>query len=72
MGYTQLDKVLTVVDEPPAVEAEFESLSLGELRRHDFGSHVLYCHRTLAEIDGPQQKVFAGIADQMERELGKD
>ncbi len=72
MAHTRLEKVLKIIDRPPKTSGEFETLPLKPMTRLGVGQHVLECHRQLAEIEGPQRAVFAGIADRMQRELEEE
>ncbi len=71
-GPTRLDTVLTIHESPPATTGEFEDIAIQEDRSRAFGQHVMRCHKRLAEIESPNQKIFAGIADRMAKELGEE
>ena len=66
---TKLDAVLKTTPEPPQVVGEYVALPAEDPGNPDVVRHVMECHRRLAELGGPQQAVFAAIADNLEREL---
>ena len=66
---TRLDAVLKTTPEPPQVVSEYVALPAEDPGNPDVVRHVMECHRRLAELGGPQQAVFAAIADNLEREL---
>ena len=66
---TKLDSVLKTTPEPPQVVGEYVPLPPEDPADPDVVRHVMECHRRLAELGGPQQAVFAAIADNLEREL---
>lgn len=69
-GSTRLETLLIRVDSAPTVD-EMKILDVVHRDSNSFGHHVLNCHRRLAEIDNPQQAVFAEIADRLATELDK-
>ncbi len=72
LGSMQLHKLLPVVEDLPPAAGDFEPLPLKSDSACDYAQHVRECHRRLAEIGGPHQAVFAGIAEKIARELGSD
>lgn len=70
---TRLATVLTI--EPDCDEPESTMVPLArseeDPREPDMGRHIRDCHRRLADLGGPNQAVFAAIADQLDRELAK-
>ncbi len=71
LGVSRLDRLLPILDEPPATHGEGVSLlEESEGNAHDLGVHVMECHRRLAEQGGPASEAFARVAEQLERELG--
>lgn len=68
LGQTQLHKLLRLVEAAPDTKG-FEEVSCDSIAPAAFGRHVMESHTRLAEIEGPQQSVFRGIADEMAREL---
>jgi ABC-type transporter Mla MlaB component len=70
LSCSRLDRLLPVWDEPPPARGEGAPLVADRpLDAGDLGRHVMECHRRLAEQGGPAAKIFARIADQLQREL---
>ena len=65
----RLDTFLKVTDSPPAIEATMLMLYSSDLDELELGRHVMQSHRILAELGGPHSEAFAGIANQLQREL---
>lgn len=72
LGPTKLDSVLKTTVEAPQIIGDFVPLPAADPASPDIMRHVMECHRRLAELGGPQQAAFAAIADNIERELGKN
>jgi hypothetical protein len=66
---TRLDQVLPIVETvTPCIGAPVP-LAIPTAAGSDMTQHIYECHAQLAEVEGPQQKTFAHIAEQMKREL---
>ncbi len=70
-GPTRLDRLLNIAAICPLINGEWRTLPAGASGAREVARHVMECHRALAEVEGPNQAVFARIADQMEREIGR-
>ncbi len=68
-GATRIEMLLKIVDEAPPATGDFEPIPLKDIKTPAFGRHVLQSHRSLAEVEGPEQAVFAEIADAIASEL---
>jgi anti-anti-sigma regulatory factor len=68
-GPTHLERLFTVLREPPRCQGEWCPLPTAQLSRTELGQHLLGCHRRLAEAGGPEAKAFAHIAEQIALEL---
>ncbi|MEQ8787527.1 MAG: STAS domain-containing protein [Pirellulaceae bacterium] len=66
-----LDRLLTVTDDPPAEVVSLTTLTAEMLCSEDLGRHSMHCHRELAQVEGPNRAVFQRIAEQLSRELGE-
>jgi anti-anti-sigma regulatory factor len=69
LGATRLDTVLHCEDAAPAPTGPWSILASPELEKHEFGLHILECHRRLSEIESPSSGAFKVVADQLEKEL---
>jgi anti-anti-sigma factor len=69
LGATHLERLIPMVDQPPAVVGAWTALPDRILAKKDLIRHVMEAHRALAQIESPMREVFARIADQMESEL---
>ncbi|MCS7034378.1 MAG: STAS domain-containing protein [Phycisphaerae bacterium] len=69
LGLARLDRLLTGMDEPPAVMGDFVAVPTPEATSREILSHVMECHQRLSEIDCPMSPIFGRIAEQMRREL---
>ena len=67
-----LDEVLPLADASPPLVGECQQIRLAEIDARELGTHVMQCHRRLAELAGPNQETFRHVADQLARELGVD
>jgi anti-anti-sigma factor len=70
-GATRLDAVLNIAAICPLINGTWHVLATQAADAREVARHVMECHRVLSEVEGPNQAVFARIADQMERELRK-
>jgi anti-anti-sigma factor len=68
---SRVHTVLTITDEADEVLGECLAITSGVSDPKDLGSHIMECHRQLAEIEGPDQAAFRRIADQLATELNK-
>ena len=64
-----LEPLFRYVDECPEVIGEDRIIPAPTLRASDLGSHILECHRRLAEVGGPNQSAFGAVAEGLTREL---
>jgi hypothetical protein len=69
LGPTHLDRLIPMLDAPPATIGPWTTLAEQALDRTELTRHVMQAHRALAQTDCPMRDVFAKIADQMEAEL---
>lgn len=70
LSHNRLDQIFLIVSDPPAVKGEEVNLPIGYVDSKDFGVHVMECHRRLAGVEGPNQRLFAKIAEQISKEMG--
>jgi anti-anti-sigma regulatory factor len=72
LGPLRLDRILPAADAAPAATSAFVPLpEVGSpADAAALSTHVLECHRRLAEIDGPMQPVFRKLVDALERDAG--
>ncbi len=69
---THLHTVFNFAESVPGpIDAWVDLPCLATRTPGEVARHVMECHRRLAEIDGPNQKSFAAVAQQLERELSK-
>ena len=66
---TRLHTLLPLVS-PPQFEGESSCVVLNPAGKREVGRLSVESHRQLAELGGPEERVFRAIADQLERELG--
>jgi len=66
-----LEPLFRFVDECPGVVDEDETIPPLAPGSRDMGTHILECHRCLAEEGGPNQAAFRQAADALGRELGE-
>jgi len=66
-----LDALIKTSPDCPPVIGEDLSLPVLALGASDLAWHIMECHRRLAEVEGPNQAVFAEVADQLARELSE-
>ena len=69
---THLHTVLPIDEVSPKLISECLSIKLEKVELRNLGSHVMECHRRLAQIGGPNQVVFQRIADELAEELFAD
>lgn len=69
-GPTRLERFLNIAPTCAPVTGTWHSLPTNAANAGEVARHVMECHRALAQIEGPNQAVFAQIADQMAREMG--
>lgn len=70
MGPSRLDRLLPLVAECPASVGERVPVASDEpMEKTAMAQHIMNCHRKLAEIEGPEQRKFAMIAEHMAKEL---
>lgn len=70
-GPTRLDTMLNIAAICPLINGDWHALPTEAADAREVARHVMQCHRTLSEIEGPNQAVFARIADQMERDIAR-
>ena len=69
LGATRLDKILNIKDQVPAVIGPYVPIPKAAFDARELGHHVLECHRQLAQIEGPEQAVFAELVKRLAGEL---
>jgi anti-anti-sigma regulatory factor len=67
---SRLNTLLSVTPKSPVLRDTLMMLSDEDIDQFEMGTHVMECHRVLAELGGPQAAAFAAVADQLGRELG--
>ena len=70
-GATRLDTKLNIAAICPLINGAWHTLPTGASDAREVARHVMECHRVLSEVEGPNQAVFARIADQMERDMAR-
>lgn len=70
-GSSKLDQLLSFVESTPESRGTPVALRVTPLERKEFGTHLLECHRRLAELGGPSAETFRRIVDQLQKELGE-
>ena len=63
-GPTRLDMRLNIAAICPLINGTWRTLPTGADDAREVARHVMECHRALSEVEGPNQAVFARIADQ--------
>ena len=72
LGPLKMTPLFSVVEEAPAVVGESQSLPIDDASGPEFGRHVMKCHEELAQLEGPNQEIFAKITEQLANELNID
>ncbi len=68
-GASGVDRILPRGSLPGDAGEPWISVASDSLGRNELGWHLWECHRRLADIGGPEAEAYAGVADQIEREL---
>lgn len=73
LGGMRLDRIVNCLDVPPDACGPAVALPVaaGGGETKEWARHVMECHRQLAEVESPMRPLFARIADEMARELGR-
>lgn len=72
LGPLKMVALFTIVESAPDAVGESYALPVEEATGADFGRHVMKCHEELAQIEGPNQEIFAKITEQLANELNLD
>jgi anti-anti-sigma regulatory factor len=69
---SSLDRYFDFLDECPEVLDQCAPIDIEELKRDEFGLHIMRCHERLAEMGGKEAPAFQAIADRLAKELGNN
>jgi len=72
LGPLKMTALFSIVDSAPIAVGETQVLPVEEAGGAEFGQHVMKCHEELAQIEGPNQEIFAKITEQLANELNLD
>lgn len=71
LGPTRLVRFFNIIEEAPASLDTSIPLECSMPERNELGTHIMRCHKELADLGGPESDAFARIAERLSRELGE-